>query len=227
MWTPRSKTVLLSILLPLIGLVLAVLLVVCSETTESGSAIGDEGSVTAVVSDSTNLNEETMTDRQSDTPTIRNAFVLPQRPGDPPSVTEGVPHIQQDQTSSDELIEALALWAFSLNGIEEEPSRASLPGARALTVSRDRQARPEAMIIGREFAHIHPQPTGGSLHLRVGPDEAAEVVDKGWGEYHPFALNGSVPNLIMVYAPRDADDLDIVKTIVKASADYATYGDVE
>jgi hypothetical protein len=225
--TPRSKTVVLPILLPLIGLTLAVLLVACSETTESGPAIGDERSVTAVVADSPNLNEGAITDPQSNTSTNRNAFVLPQRPGDPPSVTEGVPHIQQDQTSSDELIEALALWAFSLKGIEEEPTRASLPGARALTVSRDRQSRPEAMIIEREFAHIHPQPTGGSLHLRVGPYEAAEVVDTGWGEYHPFALNGSVPNLIMVYAPRDADDLDIVKTIVKAAADYATYGNVE
>ncbi len=76
--------------------------------------------------------------------------------------------------------------------------------------------------LGREFGHIHPQPTGGSLHLRLREGHATEVVEKGWGEHHPFALDGSMPNLIMVYAPRDADDLNVVMTIVKAAVDYAT-----
>ena len=104
----------------------------------------------------------------------------------------------------------------------EQPSRASLPGARALTLAPDVQPRPEAMIVGREFAHIHPHPEGGSLHLRLPPDEATEVIAKGWGEWHPFALDGSVPNLLMVYAPRTDDDLSVVKTIIEAAVAYAT-----
>ena len=88
------------------------------------------------------------------------AFLLPPRPGERPNVTSGIPHIQLDQTSSDELLDELSMRAFSLEGIVEEPSQASLPGARALTVAPELPFRPEAMIVGREFAHIHPQPNG-------------------------------------------------------------------
>lgn len=51
---------------------------------------------------------------------------------------------------------------------------------------------------------------------------AQEVVDEGWGEYHPFAIDGSVPNLIMVYAPRDAEDLNSVQAIIEVAVAFAT-----
>ncbi len=79
------------------------------------------------------------------------------------------------------------------------------------------------MIVGREFAHIHPHPAAGSLHLRLSPDQASEVIAKGWGEWHPLALDGSVPNLLMVYAPRSDDDLGVVKTIIEAAVAYAAH----
>lgn len=163
-----------------------------------------------------------MTDQHSVGDSTNRAFTLSRRPGAKPAVTSGIPQIQLDQTASDKLLDELTTWAFSLDGIVEQPSRASLPGARALTVAKEKSARPGAMIVGREFAHIHPQPTGGSLHLRLREGQAAEVVEKGWGEHHPFALDGSIPNLIMVYAPRDADDLNVVMTIIRAAVDYAT-----
>jgi hypothetical protein len=119
----------------------------------------------------------------------------------------------------------MADWAFSLSGVVEQPSRASLPGARALTVAPDVSiTRPEAMIVGREFAHIHPQPHGGSMHTKLSEHQVAEVVDKGWGEHHPLALDGSIPNLLMVYAPRDDGDLDVVRIIIGAAVEYAIPG---
>ncbi len=151
-------------------------------------------------------------------------LALPGRPGDPPNVTSGIPHIQRDQNSSGEVFDELVTWAFSLDGVVPQPSRASLPGARALTVARDLPANPVAMIVDREFAHIHPEPAGGSLHLRLPLGPAAEVVGQGWGEYHPFARNGTLPGLVMVYAPRDGEDLDVVKAIIEASVSYATFG---
>ena len=154
--------------------------------------------------------------------TVTQMLDLPPRPGDQPSVTDGVPHIQLDQNSSDEMLAELAEWAFSLNGVVELPSQASLPGARALTVAPGLPVNSEAIIVDREFAHIHPQPNGGSLHLRLPQVEAQEVVDEGWGEYHPFAISGSIPNLIMVYAPRDHDDLRSIKAIIEASVAFAT-----
>lgn len=148
---------------------------------------------------------------------------LPPRPGDAPTVTEGIPHIQLDQTSSEEMISTLADWAFSLDAVSERPSRASLPGARALVVAPGLSVNPDAVIVDREFAHIHPQPNGGgSLHLRL-PRAAAEMtVTEGWGEYHPFAIDGTMPNLIMVYAPRDEFDLAYTQAIIEVAADYAT-----
>ena len=154
--------------------------------------------------------------------TVTQTLDLPPRPGEQPSVTDGVPHIQLDQTSSDALLSELAAWAFSLDGIVELPSLASLPGARALTVAPGLPLNSGAMLVAREFAHIHPQPNGGSLHLRLPAAAAQEVVDKGWGEYHPFAINGSIPNLVMVYAPRDDEDLGAVKAIIEASVAFAT-----
>ena len=163
-----------------------------------------------------------------DTGASEQSLLLSARPGEKPDVTVGIPHVQLDQTSSDELLAQLSMRSFALEGVVEQPSRASGPGARALTVAPNLPARDEAMIVGREFAHIHPRPNGaGSLHLRLPPDHAAMVVNQGWGEYHPFALDGSIPNLVMVYAPRDDEDLDVVMTIVEASAAYATSTDEE
>ena len=59
------------------------------------------------------------------------------------------------------MIAELSDWAFSLEVVSEQPSRASLPGARALTVAPDVLLNSAAVIVGREFAHIHPNPNGG------------------------------------------------------------------
>ena len=150
-------------------------------------------------------------------------FVLPFRAGAGPDVTKGIPHVQLDQTSSDEVLLRMTDWVFSLHGVVEQPSRTSLPGARALTVAPEvLVTNHQAMMAGREFAHIHPQPRGGSMHVILPADQVAEVVEKGWGEHHPLALDGSVPNLLMVYAPRDDEDLAVIKLIISASVEYAT-----
>lgn len=142
-------------------------------------------------------------------------FVLPARAGVEPDVTKGIPHIQLDQTTSDELLLTMTQWVFSLQGVVEQPSRTSLSGARALTVSTDVPVtNQEAIMVGREFAHIHPQPRGGSMHMRLPVDQVTEVVEKGWGELHPLALNSSIPNLLLVYAPRNDEDLAVIKTII-------------
>ena len=106
--------------------------------------------------------------------------------------------------------------------VTQTPSRASLPGAQALTVAEGRAVHGEAMIVGREFAHIHQQPGAGSLHLRLREEEAADVVAKGWGEWHPFALGGSAPGMVMVYSPRNTRDLEVIAAIVASAVDHAT-----
>lgn len=152
----------------------------------------------------------------------RAVAALPVREGAAPTVTSGVPHIQLDQTSDPEVYRRLVDAVFADERVTQTPSRASLPGAQALTVAEGRAVHGEAMIVGREFAHIHQQPGAGSLHLRLREEEAADVVAKGWGEWHPFALGGSAPGMVMVYSPRNTRDLEVVAAIVASAVDYAT-----
>ncbi len=147
---------------------------------------------------------------------------LPSREGERPRITSGIPQIQLNLTASDEMLAELSAWVFSLDGVMERPSRASLPGARALTVAPELLASSRAMIVGREFAHIHVHPNGGgSLHVRLPGEKAQEVVEKGWGEWHPLAVDGALPGLVMVYAPQSEEDLGTVKAIVAAAVAYS------
>ncbi len=76
-------------------------------------------------------------------------------------------------------------------------------------------------MVGSEFAHLHP-PYDGSLHLVLPAEVASKVIDKGWGELHPMARGGghsAVP--LMVYGPRNDEELEVVWVILRASFEFA------
>jgi hypothetical protein len=51
---------------------------------------------------------------------------------------------------------------------------------------------------------------------------AAAVVDAGWGEFHPGGAAGVVPaDTVLVYAPRDAGEIDVVLGLLRCSYDFA------
>jgi hypothetical protein len=157
----------------------------------------------------------------SSSETVSGLF-LSARPGDPPDVTHAVPHIQLTQTSPDAIVTQLVAGVYAIPNVSEAGSNSSLPGAQALLVASGVPARRGAMITGREFGHIHAAPNGGgSLHLRLPLETAQLVVDTGWGIYHPFALDGSVPGFVMVFSPRSETDLVSVLAIVEEAATYA------
>ena len=80
----------------------------------------------------------------------------------------------------------------------------------------------EAFMIGREFAHIHPMPDG-SLHAALPPESAQEAISKGWAEQHPVARMGYIPqNVVMIYAPRNAQEIEVVAGLVVAAYHYAS-----
>jgi hypothetical protein len=120
------------------------------------------------------------------------------------------------------LAEELAGRVFSLPGVVEEPSRISVPGARALVLAPGETAGPpEAFLIGREFAHLHPAPDH-SAHAMLAPDVVREAVDAGWAEPHPVARMGLIPETaVMLYAPRDDDELAVIETLIRASRQFA------
>ncbi|KAF7366807.1 hypothetical protein MSAN_00939000 [Mycena sanguinolenta] len=75
----------------------------------------------------------------------------------------------------------------------------------------------------REIGHIHP--IDHSMHVILSPADSKTAIDLGWAERHPLGgvSRFSVPNsYLMVYAPRDEEELDVVERILVASIGYMT-----
>ncbi|MEM7340793.1 MAG: luciferase family protein [Actinomycetota bacterium] len=147
---------------------------------------------------------------------------MPTRPGPRPSTTPTNPHTQLDQIAPADLQYEVAEFMFALPCVDEVPSQISVPGARAMWLQDSCAAGPsDAFMIGREFCHIHPT-DDGSLHLNLPPDVCEAAIAKGWAENHPMAARGIIPTtVVMVYGPRDRDELEIVTQLVAASHGFA------
>ena len=148
---------------------------------------------------------------------------LPQRSGPAPQTLLRLPHSQLTQHGPDEIINKLHSWCFSLPNIENEPSTISVPGSRALVLTPSVAGNQSAFMIGREFAHIHPKPDNGSMHLMLPVEDVDVVKASGWGEDHYLVTQGQLPTgLVMIYSPRDEDELSTVQKIVARSYEFAT-----
>ncbi len=151
------------------------------------------------------------------------SWSLPLRLGARPRTTPTNPHTQLDQQPADSRwSEELARRVFALPGVVEAPSGISVPGARALVLAPiEAVGPPEAFLIDREFAHLHPAPDY-SLHAMLPIETVSKAVAAGWAEPHPVALKGLIPpNAVMLYAPRDETELNIVERLVRASHAFA------
>jgi hypothetical protein len=149
---------------------------------------------------------------------------FPVRRGPRPRTTPTNPHTQLDQQPDDPALRQLLLAELALlPDVVWRPSAISVPGAEALWLAADAGGGPpEAFMIGREFAHLHPAPDR-SLHVMVPQTLAEQLIADGWGELHPVARMGLLPRTaIMVYAPRDDLEVAVVARIVGASHAYAS-----
>jgi len=109
---------------------------------------------------------------------------------------------------------------YALPGVLDRTSVISIPGARALWLADDVDLKkPEAILRGREFAHIHPD---GSLHATLPEDLAREAIEAGWGEPHPIARQLGMPGLVMLYTPLTIQELDVVVRLVVDSYNFVT-----
>jgi hypothetical protein len=148
---------------------------------------------------------------------------LPARPGERPRTTPTNPHTQLDQQPVDAaLVEELGRRLFALPGVVERPSGISVPGARALVLAPgEPSGPPEAFMIDREFAHLHPSPDH-SLHAMLPPETARAAIDAEWAELHPVARMRLLPETaVMLYAPRDEAELAVIEQLVVASHRFA------
>lgn len=94
---------------------------------------------------------------------------------------------------------------------------------------------------GGVISHVHP--SDSSAHIVLHPADAAEVIQKGWAERPPLACTAEnriwrfwhhtfrgqrlpLPyNMVLVYAPRNAAELEMFRTIVDAATWWATLPD--
>ena len=149
---------------------------------------------------------------------------IPNRPGPSPTATFEIPHQQLNQPApiivQEELITAVAALPNVL--LWESPD--SLPGAIGwiLGESLDTDEKGD-LIAGSEFGHQHRNEVG-SMHLSLPTAASQIVLEKGWAVLHPFStvIHGSrAVDYLLVYAPRDNEDLKIVWLIVQASYAFA------
>jgi len=149
---------------------------------------------------------------------------LPIRSGNKPITTPSNPHMQLDQQPEDvTIIKELMEWAFALPHINREHSKISVPGAQAMCLPTDKACSAcNAFMIGTEFAHFHPHPDY-SMHLGLPLEDVNFVIEKGWGELHPVVKKGWLPpNFIMLFAPRDYQEIEVVKKVLLKSYEFAT-----
>ena len=150
---------------------------------------------------------------------------IPDRESPRPATTGSVPHQQIDVEPVPEVNEELFRRAFALPGVENRPSTFSLPGARGLWINDSVPiTRPDQIVSGREFAHIHPD---GSLHASLPLDRAREAIDAGWAEAQPIAKSLGVPGLVMLYTPQTFDELETVLQLIVDSYNFVTGNSID
>jgi phospholipase/carboxylesterase len=148
--------------------------------------------------------------------------VLPARRGPRPAISHRIPQQQIGDNAPTELQERLFAHVTALPGVISGPSAISVPGARGFVLASPRRGPEDAFLVPEvgEFAHLHPG-YDGSLHLALPPALAADAVRQGWAIPHPWAGVRLSPGFVLVYGPRDGDELAVVTAIVETGHAWA------
>ena len=150
-----------------------------------------------------------------------STFLIKKRTGPRPKTTPTNPHTQLDQNAPAPLQERVFACGQGLPGVVSGASLVSVPGARAFHLPECRAVARDAFMIEHEFAHVHP-PYDGSLHMTLPPSLVDHVIENGWAERHPLAGRHGLPsNIVMVFGPRDEDELRVVEDLLRASHAHA------
>ena len=150
---------------------------------------------------------------------------LPKREGPPVQTTSGVPHVQIGVEAAPEFRAELLRRVSRLPELDVRPTIISLPGTdgfwlrEALSLSR-----PEVIVGGREFAHVHPD---GSLHASLPPERARQAVAAGWAVRHPWAdQRDGWEGFVMLFTPQTEDQLEVTFQLVVDGYNFVTGADL-
>jgi len=154
-------------------------------------------------------------------PVTAEASKLLQRESPTPATTNGVPHVQINVEADPAISAELLSQVSKIRGVEIRETVISLPGAKGFWINENVTiTRPNAIVGGREFAHMHPD---GSLHASLPPELAAKAVKLGWAIYHPWAKQRpGWEGFVMIYTPNSRAELDTVVQLVMGGYNYVT-----
>jgi phospholipase/carboxylesterase len=149
-------------------------------------------------------------------------LIFRQRRGLRPITTHAIPHRQLDQLPPAPLFQALTGRCLKVAYVSVRESRMTSRDTMALWIPDEVAHGPaDAFIDDHEFCHIHPLPEG-SLHLTLPAGVREGAILHGWAEEHPLVPMGAVsPALVMVYAPRDEEELEVVYSLFLSSFHFA------
>ncbi len=154
-------------------------------------------------------------------PALAQGLSLPLREANRPETTNGVPHVQIGIEPNPEITSQMLRIVADFPGVSLGPTRVSLPGAVGFQLDKGTNiARPDVIVGGREFAHMHPD---GSLHASLDPKIAQLAISKGWAVLHPWAnRRQGWEGFVMIYTPTTLEELAIVIELVQSSYTYVT-----
>ncbi|NKB70450.1 MAG: hypothetical protein GKR89_25555 [Candidatus Latescibacteria bacterium] len=152
---------------------------------------------------------------------------LPARQGPQPEETYRVPHLQLTQIAPDDMYDQLAASVARLPGLTVQPVQLLEPGLGwHLEPGLEGGPDIERYANGGSIGHLHSR-AQGSMHLFLPRGLFREIVrPQGWGTLHPFSamlgVGSAHSDLVMIWAPRNAEDLEVVWLIVQAAFAYGT-----
>lgn len=152
---------------------------------------------------------------------------LTQREGNKPKVDSKYPCPQLEDNSSVEIYNELMNRVKKLPNVTIGPTSLESAAGEALILDEDvAKGQPEAFLRNQEFAIIRED---GSTFCMLPPTWGQEAMNTGWARIHPLVIYmaGALPPQSMIlYAPRNHEDLDTIIKLIEASRFFA-YGKVE
>jgi len=147
---------------------------------------------------------------------------IPTREGEAPEIGQVPPQLQYSDKSPRNIYKEFHDWMFNtFPKVRKEPTRISVPTSIAMWLDENEVVGHIDAFMppagGREFTHLH---LDGSIHTVVDTDTEEEIIRKNWGVRHMYYNQGVKE--ILVYAPRNQKELEILKLIVIKSYEYAT-----
>ena len=149
---------------------------------------------------------------------------LPHRNGERPVIAKHpVPHRQLNQIRNDTIKESLQKTFDQMVESHNKDLNYDLSQFEKRNKAiwlRNPESGNSCPCANGEIAHIHQ--IDGSMHMILSPSDAKKVIDSGWGELHPLAGKFiPVKTYVLIYSPRDKEDLKVIESILAASVVHA------